>query len=92
MVLRSHKSDLGWLIVDIKEELYKPSIKPQRRLNSAMKKVVRAKVLKFLNTGIIYVISDSSWVSPIQVVPKKVGMTVVQNKKNELIPTRTMTG
>jgi len=37
----------------------------------------------------IYPISDSSWVSPVQVVPKKGGMTVV---KNELIPIRTVTG
>jgi hypothetical protein len=35
---------------------------------------------------------DSEWVSPIQVVPKKGGMTVVQNEKNELIPQRTATG
>ena len=40
----------------------------------------------------IYPISDSSWVSPVQVVPKKGGMTVVKNDNNELIPTRTVTG
>ena len=49
-----------------------------------MKEVVRAKMLKLLNAGIIYAISDSSWVSPIQVVPKKRGMIVVRNEKNEL--------
>ena len=77
-VLRKHKSALAWSIVDIKgispticmhkiliEESYKPSIKHQRRLNPAMKAVVRAEVLKLLNAGTIYVISDSSWVSPI---------------------------
>ncbi|XP_076923844.1 uncharacterized protein LOC143586115 [Bidens hawaiensis] len=37
-------------------------------------------------------ISDSPWVSPNQVVPKKGGMTVVMNEKNELIPSRTVTG
>ena len=42
------------------EELYKPSIEPQRRLNLAMKEVVRAEILKLLNTGIIYAILDSS--------------------------------
>ena len=57
-----------------------------------MKEVVRAEVLKLLNAGIIYAISDNSWVSPVQVVPKKRGMIVVQNKKNELLPTRTVTG
>src|ERR1044072_2053823 len=40
----------------------------------------------------IYPISDSAWVSPVQVVPKKGGMTVITNNKNELIPTRTVTG
>ena len=29
---------------------------------------------------------------PVQVVPKKGGMTVVKNEKNELIPQRTITG
>ena len=37
----------------------------------------------------IYAISDSSWVSPVHVVPKKGGFTVIRNEKNELIPTRT---
>ena len=47
---------------------------------------------KLLDAGIIYPISDSKWVSPVQVVPKKGGMTVVKNDANELIPTRTVTG
>ena len=38
--------------------------------------------------GIIYPVADSPWVSPVQVVPKKSGITVVANEKNELIPTR----
>lgn len=57
-----------------------------------MKEVVRAEVLKLLDAGIIYSISDSAWISPVQVVPKKGGITVVKNEKNELIPTRTVTG
>ena len=57
-----------------------------------MKEVVRAKILKLLNAGIIYAILDSSWVSPVQVVQKKGGMTVVKNDNNEFIPTRTATG
>ena len=56
-----------------------------------MKEVVRAEILKLLNVGIIYAISDSSWVSPMQVVPKKGEMTVVKNDNNEFIPTRTVT-
>jgi len=51
-----------------------------------MKEVVRKEVIKWLDAGIIYPISDSQWVSPVQVVPKKGGMTVVPNEKNELIP------
>ncbi|KAI3465800.1 hypothetical protein Pfo_022463 [Paulownia fortunei] len=83
-VLREHKSAIGWSISDLKgispsivmhkilmEESYKPSIEHQRRLNPAMKEVVRNEVLKWLNAGIIYAISDSSWVSPVHVVPKK---------------------
>lgn len=45
-----------------------------------------------LDAGIIYPISDSVCISLIQVVPKKGGMTVVKNKNNELIPTKTITG
>lgn len=48
--------------------------------------------MKLLDTGIIYDISDSNWVSHVHVVPKKGGVTVVKNDKNELIPTRTVTG
>jgi len=56
-----------------------------------MKDVVKKEVLKLLDAGMIYPISDSSWVSPVHVVPKKGGMTVVVNEKNELIPTCTVT-
>jgi hypothetical protein len=49
-------------------------------------------VLKLLKAGVIYPISDSEWVSPIQVVLKKGGMTVIHNEKNEHIPQRTITG
>lgn len=48
--------------------------------------------MKLLDAGIIYSISDSPWTSPVQVVPKKGGVTVVKNEKNALIPTRTVTG
>jgi hypothetical protein len=49
-------------------------------------------VLKRLKVGVIYPISDNEWVSPVQVVLKKGGMTVIWNEKNELIPQRTITG
>ncbi|XP_073129389.1 uncharacterized protein [Henckelia pumila] len=58
-----------------------------RRLNLAMKEVVKKEVLKLLNAGVINAISDSIWVSPVQVVPKKGDITVVKNENNELIST-----
>ena len=102
--LKKCKEAIAWSIEDLKginplvcmhkillKENARTSIKHQRRLNPVMKEVVR-KVLKWLNAGFIYAISDSPWVSPIHVVPKKGGFTVIRNGKNELIPTRTVTG
>ena len=57
-----------------------------------MKEVVKNEVLKLLDAGIIYPVADSKWVSPTQVVPKKSGVTVVENEKGALVPTRTVTG
>ena len=74
------------------EEGFKPSVEPQRRLNPNMREVVRKEVIKLLDAGIIYSISDSKWVSPVQVVPKKGGITVVENEKGETMPTRLVTG
>lgn len=104
-MLREFKSAIGWTIADIKgispsfcmhkillEDDSKPSVKQQRRLNPIIKEVVKKEVLKWLDAGIIYPILDSSWVSPVQCIPKKGGMTVVTNENNELIPTRTVTG
>ncbi|KAB2632567.1 hypothetical protein D8674_028814 [Pyrus ussuriensis x Pyrus communis] len=100
-VLKEFKSVFGWSIADIKgisptmcmhrillEEGAKSTREPQRRLNPHMKEVVRNEVLKLLDVGIIYPISDSKWVSAIQVVPKKVGITVMKNENNELVPTK----
>ena len=49
-----------------------------------MKEVVKNEVLKLLDAGIIYPVIDSKWVSPTQVVPKKSGVTVVENEKEAL--------
>ena len=73
------------------EESYKPTGQPQRRLDSVMQVVVRKEVLELLDACMIYPISDSSWVNPVQVVPKKGGIIVVKNDNNELIPTKTTT-
>ena len=104
-ILRKYKEAIAWSIEDLKgispsicmhkillNDNAKASIEHQRRLNPMMKEVVRKEVLKLLNAGFIYAISDSSWVSPVHVVPKKGGFTVIRNEKNELIPIRTVTG
>ncbi|RVW67914.1 Retrovirus-related Pol polyprotein from transposon 297 [Vitis vinifera] len=104
-VLRKCKKAIGWQISDLKgisplvcthhiymEDDAKPVRQPQRRLNPHMQEVVRGEVLKLLQAGIIYPISDSLWVSPTQVVPKKSGITVVQNEKGEEVSTRPTSG
>ena len=57
-----------------------------------MQEMVRVEVLKPLMAGMIYPISDSPWVSPTQVVPKKSRITVVQNDKGEEVATRLTSG
>ena len=74
------------------EKEAKPIRQLQRRLNPHLQEVVRAEVLKLLTAGIIYPISDSPWVSPTQVVPKKSGITVVQNEKGKEITTCLTSG
>ncbi|GKC57707.1 reverse transcriptase, partial [Tanacetum coccineum] len=61
----------------------------------ALEKAKLLDVLKNHKGAIAWSIADikginSPWVSPVQVVPKKGGMTVVKNEKNELIPQRTV--
>ncbi|KAM1763596.1 hypothetical protein ACFX11_002924 [Malus domestica] len=73
------------------EEGAKPSREAQRRLNPPMLEVVKKEVIKLLDCGVIYPISDSRWVSPVQVVPKKSGVTMVKNEEQELVPTRVVT-
>ena len=93
-VLKKYKGAIGWAMDDLKgisptmcmhkilmEDDQKPVVQPQRRLNPAMKEVVRKEVVKLLDAGLIYPISDSSWVSPVHVVPKKGGTTVIKMRK-----------
>ena len=74
------------------EENAKSTREMQGRLNPNIKEVVRSEVFKLLDVGIIYPISDNSWESPVQIVPKKLGITVVTNANNELIPTKVTIG
>ncbi|GJU02077.1 reverse transcriptase domain-containing protein [Tanacetum coccineum] len=104
-VLKSHKRAIAWKISDIKgidpsfctykilmEDDFKPAVQHQRRVNLKIHEVIKKEVIKLLDAGLIYPISDSPWVSPVHCVPKKGGMTVVENEDNELIPTRLVTG
>ena len=104
-LFQKHRKAIGYTIDDIKGiSLFicthrinlgpdaAPSIEGQRRLNPNMKDVVKKEVLKLLNAVIIYPIFDSKWVSPVQVVLKMGDVTIIENDKNELIPTRTTTG
>ena len=104
-VLGRYRRAIGWTMADIKrispsicmhkillEDCYSNSVEQQRMLNPIIKEVVKNDINKWLDAGIIYPISDSSWVSPIQCVPKKGRITVIANKKDELILTRTVTG
>ncbi|KAL1213774.1 RNA-directed DNA polymerase-like protein [Cardamine amara subsp. amara] len=103
--LRKYRKALGYSLDDILgisldlcmhrihlEDETKSSIEHQRRLNPNLKKVVKKEILKLLEAGIIFPISDSDWVSQVHVVSKKGGVTVMKNEKDELIPTRTVTG
>ena len=54
--------------------------------------MVRKEILKLLEACIIYHIAGSQWVSPVHCVPKKGGITVVPNDKDELIPQIIITG
>ena len=104
-VLRKHMAGIGYTLHDLKgisptlcqhkinmEPNAKPVVDHQCQLNLKMKEVVRTEILKLLEVGIIYPIADSRRVSPIHCVPKKGGITVVPNDKNELIPQRIVTG
>nr|GEZ02180.1 reverse transcriptase domain-containing protein [Tanacetum cinerariifolium] len=73
------------------EDDFKPAVQHQRRVNPKIHEVIKKEVLKLLDAGLIYPISNSPWVSPVHCVPKKGGFTVVENEENELIPTRLVT-
>jgi hypothetical protein len=51
----------------------RPVRQPQRRMNPALKDIVKEELQKLLQANLIYPISDSQWVSPLVIVPKKNG-------------------
>ncbi|GJV01013.1 reverse transcriptase domain-containing protein [Tanacetum coccineum] len=104
-ILKKHKEAFAWKTTDIpgicpsfckhKIQLLddkKPVVQKQRRLNPNMQEVVKKEIVKLLDNGIIYPIADSHWISPIHCVSKKGGITIVTNRNDELVPTRTVTG
>jgi hypothetical protein len=103
-LLKTHKKVIRYSISDLKvlspaffthripmEDQCKPIVDHQRRLTHAMREVVKKEVIKLLDAKIIDLVLHSKWVSLVHCVPKKGGLTVVKNEKNELIPQRTIT-
>ena len=74
------------------EDNAKPIWEMQRRFNPNMQEVVKKEVIKWLDADIIYPISDSHWVSPTQVIPKKSRLMIVHTDNGDLVPTRLSTG
>nr|GEV79815.1 reverse transcriptase domain-containing protein [Tanacetum cinerariifolium] len=83
-VLKSYKMAIAWKIIDIKgidprfcthktlmEEDYKPTVKSQSRVNPKIHEVIKKEVIKLLDVGMIYSISDSSWEFDIIIRDKK---------------------
>ncbi|GKD74523.1 hypothetical protein Tco_1332805, partial [Tanacetum coccineum] len=83
-VLKSHKWAIAWKISYIKgidscfythnilrEDDFKPAVQHQIMVNPKIHEVIKKEVIKLLDAGLIYLISDSPSVSPIYYVPKK---------------------
>nr|GEV35908.1 reverse transcriptase domain-containing protein [Tanacetum cinerariifolium] len=73
-VLKSHKRAIAWILSDNKgidpefctnkilmKEDFEPAVQHQRRVNPKIHNVIKNEVLKLLNAGLIYSISDSPW-------------------------------
>ncbi|GJT66722.1 reverse transcriptase domain-containing protein [Tanacetum coccineum] len=73
-VLKSHKWAIAWKISNIKgidpsfythkilmEDDFKPAVQHQRRVNPKIHEVIKKEVIKLLDAGLIYPISDSPW-------------------------------
>lgn len=52
---------------------HNPVRQPQRRMNPELKEVVKENLYKLLNSNFIYPISNSQWLYPLVIVPKKNG-------------------
>eukprot|EP00253_Pinus_taeda_P024561 PITA_24561 len=85
-LFNSHLDDFAWSYKEMKgvhpsvcthhiyiKEDCKRVRQPQRRMNPALKDIVKEELQKLLDAGFIFPISDSEWVSPLVCVPKKNG-------------------
>ena len=85
-LLQKYKKEFAWDYIDMKgihpdtcihhvytQENIRPVRKPQRRTNPTLKDIVKDELQKLLDAYFIYPISDSKWVSPLVIVPKKGG-------------------
>jgi hypothetical protein len=85
-LLQENKEAFAWDYTDMKgispdlcthriyiKEHCRPICQPQRRMNPNLREILKEEVQKLLNAGFIYPISDSEWVSPLVIVPKKNG-------------------
>eukprot|EP00253_Pinus_taeda_P035936 PITA_35936 len=83
-ILQKHSTAFAWENTDMKvidpktcihhiyiEENSIPIRQPQRRMNPNLREIVKEELQKLLNVNFIYPISDSRWVSPLVIVPKK---------------------
>ncbi|GJR58150.1 reverse transcriptase domain-containing protein [Tanacetum coccineum] len=93
-VLKSHKRAPTWQLSDIKginpefcthkilmEDDFKSAVQHQRRVNPKIHEVIKKEVLKLLDAGLIYPISDSPWESPVHCVPKRVALPLLKMMK-----------
>nr|GEW77190.1 reverse transcriptase domain-containing protein [Tanacetum cinerariifolium] len=93
-VLKSQKRAIAWKISDIKgidlrfcthkilmEEDYKPAVQSQRRVNLKIHDVIKKEVIKLLDAGTIYPISDSPWVE-VKALPTNDARVVVKFLKS----------
>ena len=84
--LQKHSVAFAWEYTDMKgidpktcihhiyiEENSRPIRQPQRRMNPNLREILKEELQKLLNINFIYPISDSQWVYPLVIVPKKNG-------------------
>ncbi|GKB99655.1 hypothetical protein Tco_0985792 [Tanacetum coccineum] len=100
-VLKRHKQAFAWKTTDIpricpsfckhKIQLLedKTSCSKTKKIKPKHARSCKKEIVKLLDTCIIYPIANRPWVSHIHGVPKKGGITVVTNERNELVRTVT---